>query len=142
MVTRSRWIDIRVNFWSDYPGRASSYELWDTWSRSCRRQSLSKLLREQRNGGRPSDRYLGVGLSANLGSPPDRVKSTRSLVLQLDNTLPHIGTHKSSTPTCTLGCLVDTLGRNGPQSNHPNAIIVPVIDGHINREEAKCQKSS
>jgi hypothetical protein len=63
--------------------------------------------------------------SESLGSPPDGVKSTRSLVLQLDIALLHIGTHKGSAPTCTLGCLVDTPGRNDPQSNHPTAIIVP-----------------
>lgn len=100
----------------------------------------SKLLREQRNGGR-SRTVTSAPDSRRSWTPPDGVKSTRNLALRLDNTLPHIGTHKSSTPTCTLGCLVDTLSRNGPQSNHLNAIIVPVIEGHIDREEAKCQKS-
>jgi hypothetical protein len=70
--------------------------------------------------------------SRSLGSPPDRVKSKRSLVLQLDYTLMHIGTHKSSAPICTLGCLIDTADRNLSQSNPPTAIIVPVVDGCIN----------
>jgi hypothetical protein len=58
-----------------------------------------------RKGAGQSD-GLGVELLqiSRVSTRPGQVK--RSLVLQLDDTFMHIGTHKSSAPICTLGCLV------------------------------------
>ena len=113
-----------VSLWSEIPSLRASWRI-DLSGKELASRTASAL-----------------NSSRSLGSPPDRVKSKRSLVLQLDDTYLHIGTHKSSAPICTLGCLVDTTDRNLSQSNPPTAIIVPVVNRRIKCEEAKCRQLS